>query len=458
MENQAQLILENDEIPSVSIGIYKDGKSYTGYYGTMDKGKNNPPDDHSLFELASVTKSFTGLLCAQAVLDGKLSVEDDIRKYLDGDFPNLEFNARPIKIRDLLTHSSGITRDATPVLNNIFSMDASAEEQLAVANYDHTALLDDLRQFKLSRLPGTTYDYTPVVGPELIALVLEKVYGKTYQALLDQFILSKAGMRQTKMSVNGSHLERMVNGYTDEGRTVMPMPLIMAGAGSGLKSTVPDLLRYIKFLLEDNSPVIQEMQRLLFTDEDEDGYGYFWHVDSPEFSHNGGTNGATLWVFIMPQINAGFTVIFNSNGKVSSRMINRIANRIYDDLENYPLKNAYFPLRKEILTDANKGMDFYKELKQLKPMEYNFKDASTLNRIGYDLLREERVEDAISIFQLLVSEFPNDGNPYDSLGEAYLINEEYDLALRNYTKSLALNPKNTNAENMIEEINKALKE
>ena len=53
-----------------------------------------------------------------------------------------------------------------------------------------------------------------------------------------------------------------------------------------------------------------------------------------------------------------------------------------------------------------------------------------------------------------MAEFPEEGNPYDSLGEAYFINEQYDLSLKNYEKAFELNPENTNAKNMIEDINK----
>lgn len=75
-----------------------------------------------------------------------------------------------------------------------------------------------------------------------------------------------------------------------------------------------------------------------------------------------------------------------------------------------------------------------------------------LNRIGYELLREDKTNEAIKIFQLLVSEFPNSGNPYDSLAESYFLNEQYDLSLTNYKKALELDPENKNAVMMIQKI------
>ena len=80
MDNSAQLILENPEINSISIGVYKDGKKYANYYGEIDIGRGNLANDTSIFEIASVTKTFTAYITAQAVFDDRLALDDDIRK------------------------------------------------------------------------------------------------------------------------------------------------------------------------------------------------------------------------------------------------------------------------------------------------------------------------------------------------------------------------------------------
>ncbi len=59
MDNNANLVLENSEINSSSIGVYNDGKTYGKYYGEIDKGKGNIPNEKSLFKITSVTKTFT---------------------------------------------------------------------------------------------------------------------------------------------------------------------------------------------------------------------------------------------------------------------------------------------------------------------------------------------------------------------------------------------------------------
>lgn len=103
--------------------------------------------------------------------------------------------------------------------------------------------------------------------------------------------------------------------------------------------------------------------------------------------------------------------------------------------------------------DIDAAIIYYNKLKKEQPEAYNFDDKNELNNLGYQLINDNRLNDAIEIFKLLVSEFPNSANAYDSLGEAYLANNNTDLALKNYKKSLELNPKNENAESTIVRIN-----
>lgn len=103
--------------------------------------------------------------------------------------------------------------------------------------------------------------------------------------------------------------------------------------------------------------------------------------------------------------------------------------------------------------DINSAISHYKKLKKETPNEYNFEDENELNNLGYQLLKDNRKEDALKIFELLVSEFPNSFNAYDSFAEAYFVNGNKELAVKNYKKSLELNPKNENAERFIVNVN-----
>ena len=96
----------------------------------------------------------------------------------------------------------------------------------------------------------------------------------------------------------------------------------------------------------------------------------------------------------------------------------------------------------------------YQDLKTSRADQYDFQE-SELNTLGYQLLHSGRVTAAIAIFKLNIEMFPEAFNPYDSLGEAYMVAGDKELAIKNYAKSLELNPKNTNAIYMLQQINAA---
>lgn len=97
-------------------------------------------------------------------------------------------------------------------------------------------------------------------------------------------------------------------------------------------------------------------------------------------------------------------------------------------------------------------LELYRKLKAENPMAYNFENEDEMTMYGYRHLWNNQLNDALEIFKLIVAEFPNSSNPYDSLGEAYLAVGDSVLSLKNYEISLKLNPDNFNAEDQIERI------
>jgi hypothetical protein len=94
----------------------------------------------------------------------------------------------------------------------------------------------------------------------------------------------------------------------------------------------------------------------------------------------------------------------------------------------------------------------YYQLKKESPDAYTFGNENELTLYGYGLLWNKKVSEAVAIFKLIVAEFPNSSNAYDSLGEGYLSNGDTAMSLANYKKSLALDPNNFNAEDYLERI------
>ena len=105
-------------------------------------------------------------------------------------------------------------------------------------------------------------------------------------------------------------------------------------------------------------------------------------------------------------------------------------------------ENSHLPVEERVA--------LYHRLKKENPEGYNFENEDELTMYGYSLLWSNLTEEAIVIFKLIVEQFPESSNPYDSLGEGYMVNGDTTRAIANYKRSLALNPDNFNAEDQIE--------
>ncbi len=130
----------------------------------------------------------------------------------------------------------------------------------------------------------------------------------------------------------------------------------------------------------------------------------------------------------------------NSNNEANTDIITRELMSISKTLKD----NGHLPIKDQIA--------LYYKLKKQNPEGYNFDNEDELTMYGYSFLWNNQIEEAIEIFKLIVAEFPDSSNPYDSLGEGYMTIGNMELALLNYEKSLQLNPDNFNAEDQIERI------
>jgi len=117
-----------------------------------------------------------------------------------------------------------------------------------------------------------------------------------------------------------------------------------------------------------------------------------------------------------------------------------------------PRQSLVEPLYQVLQTgDASEAIKLYRKLKETAAEEYAFTEGA-LNAIGYYLLGKDRVDEALAVLKLNVEEYPQAFNPYDSLGEAYMIRGDRELAIQSYRRSLDLNPGNTNAEGRLAEL------
>ncbi|SEO29219.1 CubicO group peptidase, beta-lactamase class C family [Flavobacterium sp. CF108] len=329
MDKNAKVLLENSKANSVSIGVVKDGKTYTKHYGEIDKGKGNQANNNTVFEVASITKLFTGLLVAQAVVEGKISPEDDIRKYLTGSYPNLEYNGTPIKIKDLVSFRTGFSKDLpdTSELRKKQTDSSYIAFKKMDDEYSRTKFFEDLKTMKLDTLPGTKFKYSNG-SLQVAAHILENVYHKSYETLLKENILSKLNMNSTYLNPDKSVV--VANGY--DGKKLMPnISDNLWGAAGYLKSTLSDLTKFIIYELNTKNKIVQESQKNILN-SDTTWNGYFWdHIQVDNFGRNcwkhGGAFGTQNMLLVYPESNLGISIIVNiSNENTGNALGNAIIN------------------------------------------------------------------------------------------------------------------------------------
>ena len=344
LDKNAEVLLKNSKAYSVSIGIVKDGKVYTKHYGEIDKGKANKVDNDTYFEIASITKVMTGYLLAQTVIENKVKPDDDIRKFLKEDYPNLEYNGKPITIKDLISYQSAIPSVLPDDREIMKTFDNNTTFKLVelTKNYTKSDFLFDLKKVKLDTIPGTKYLYSNP-SLEMTGLMLENIYRKPFEKLLKENLWSKLKMNQTKFTLDPK--EKLANGYNTN-HVLMPNFNSQLWGSSGLqtKSTLGDLMKLLKFELEGQNKTVQESQRNI-TNSNQNWYGYFWdNIYVSELgkyaSKHGGAYGNQVMFSIFPEQNLGVCLMVNISGPETGEILSNSTFDIANDLLlNYQNKN-----------------------------------------------------------------------------------------------------------------------
>ncbi|WP_103867324.1 serine hydrolase [Aquimarina sp. I32.4] len=338
MDRNADSLLLDSKINSVSIGIYKNGKKYTSHYGELDKGSKNKPTDKTIYEVASVSKTFTGILVANAVLERKLNLEDDIRKYLKEDFENFQYNDMPIRIKHLLTHTSEMKKFLPESINELFT-DFNEDLPFKVyeiqKEYNKNDFFSDLHKIKLDTIPGIRYGYSNV-DTEIMAQILETVYDKSFNVILKDYFQVNANMLNTQIDLPKNKEQYLANGYGMTGKLV-PHEVVLYGADGGVKTTMPDLVNYMEFQLDNTNPTSVESHRTLY----ENGHrkmAYYLPIKKNEeygiyYNMHGGGFGSQNWFFILPKYDLGISVITNQSDLDTADKLMRTVKGLINDLK-----------------------------------------------------------------------------------------------------------------------------
>lgn len=307
--------LQNGCHVGLSIAVLQGHETRFYNFGSTSRTARTTPTPDSIYEIASVTKTFTGALAAKALLQGRMQLNADFRQYLPGRYPNLEWQGNPIALRSLATHTSGLPRDLPDTDDLYAHRDPETLPHKLIAResgYNQARYLDDLHQIALRSKPGTKEVYSNL-GFKVIGWGLETVYGLPFERALKEQILEPLQMKSTGFTLSAQERARLVNGYSPAGH-VMPYHLRNAGAAYGLYSTSRDMAKYVRWQLDETDPTIVKAHRPIEGD-DHSGKALVWNLETVNGSrmlwHGGGTFGMSSQVVLFLDAHEGYALFAN---------------------------------------------------------------------------------------------------------------------------------------------------
>lgn len=229
--------------PGMAVGIIKEGQViYRKMYGTANLEERIPIKDSTAFDIASVSKQFTAFVILLAEQEGKLSLEDDIRKYLP------EFKRLPYKItiRQLANHTHGL-----PDFTSIKRLQGFGDE-FRVTNTDAVKTVLAIRNSHFP--PGQQYSYNNT-GFMLLAEILHRIYKKDFNEILKEYIFKPLQMNNTKAVDDPEKIvPNKAESYQEKNGTFVKYPLgQMEYGSSNIFTTLND---FCKWAVNFQKPVV----------------------------------------------------------------------------------------------------------------------------------------------------------------------------------------------------------
>ncbi|MDR6195100.1 serine hydrolase [Siphonobacter sp. SORGH_AS_0500] len=403
---------------------------YQKSFGFTDQTKQTALHDQSIFNIGSIAKEFNAVSIMILVERGLITLDDKVSKFNLG----LPKWSDKVSIRHLINYASGIP----PIERLKPENDAEAWNILR----SNDSLLFE---------PGTNYRYDNS-NVFLQRRIIEKVTGISFEEFVIKNIVKPLKMTNSVFEPKLGYKNR--TSCYDMDYVQCPELKFISG---WLWVDINDLYKWIEAMNSNRLISKASFQTLLKNPYAVDEGGSLGrYFEKEELQRHNGVSYKFESIFLNDFKN-NITIIILSNN------LNRVwdLGHIIHDLmlgKDYkiPKKSIYQAIRKESFIDINKAIGTYYSLKKISEKEYSFDNPSELNKLGYELLRSGKIDSAIKIFSLNVSEFPGSANTYDSRGEAYFNKKEYQLSINDYQKSLELDPTNHNAEEMILKINQIL--
>jgi carboxyl-terminal processing protease len=441
LEKSIPPLMREGEVPGLAVALVRNGELAWGRgFGVKSVMTDEPVDDDTVFEAASLSKPVFAYAVLKLVDAGNFDLDKPLNQYLPG---NYDVGDDPrlgqITARRVLSHTTGFPNWRSGALTIHFT-------------------------------PGERVSYSGE-GFVYLSRVVEHVTGEKFNDFMKRTVFKPLGMTSSSYVWQESYDALKVFSHNTRGEAVSQkkMPPGVANAAASLHTTARDYGRFVAAMLKGVG-LKPETRRLMLSPQSQAREGgattinrpqakpfaeVFWGLgwglqttrDGLSFFHWGDNGNCKAYVVAFDKEKMGVVIFANSVYGLS------IAHEIVAEAvggeqpalawlhyESYksPARSLF---RNIIAQGADGALNEYREWRKGQPANEAIKE-DRMNRIGLDLLRMWRVKEAIEVLKQNVADHPQSFNVYDSLGEAYAASDERELAIKNYERSIELNPEN----------------
>lgn len=301
---------------ALSIGVIHDGMTTSYYYGETERDNDQLPDEETLYEIGSISKTFTATLLAYLAQQNEISLDDPITHYLP-DTLRLNEDLRDITLQQLANHTSGFPR----LPDNLLEAEQTDTQNPYVA-YTTEDLYDYLLHYSAQRAPGEEYEYSNL-GFAVLGAILSNITGMDYESMVRDTIAAPLGLHFLKQHTTED--DQFIPVHNIDGAITPHWDFDVFAAAGGLRATTTDLLNYarahFKMPETDLEHALAQTRQFTFFNPPDTDIGLGWHMTleygSLVFIHTGGTGGSNSYIAFSPDDKLAVVILSNAAESVA---------------------------------------------------------------------------------------------------------------------------------------------
>lgn len=448
--NLAQLMQAYND-PGFSIAVIDNFQIvWSKVYGVVQAGTSIPVTERTLFQAASMSKPVTATAVLFLVQQGRLSLDENVNdKLKTWKVPENEFTkTEKVTLRRILSHTAGLTVHGFPG----YDMDDPLPTVVQILNGEKPANSPPVR---VDAVPGTRQSYSGG-GVTIMQQLLIDTTGKPFPVLMRELVLDQIGMANStfEQPLPSERTKFAASATAADGKTLHGnWHVYPEMAAAGLWTTPSDLAHFlIEIALSKNGKsnrvLLESVARQMLTPVvSNTGLGFFLPEQSPgEFGHGGSNEGFESNMKMNAESGEGIVMMGNSDNlfEVMKFVQTAVAKEYAWHMKHEEPDAAAKLLLIAIVKGTPTALRRYSDWKISRdPGEKT--EVGTLNFVGERLLACGKTQDAITVYQRNVQEYPGSSKVYKSLAEAYAQTGQKQLAIQNFEKVLQLDPKNQDA-------------